>query len=150
MKNTFIILFYLSVTGLFAQEMENLSSDLKHTNQSENEVQYKTSVVLEAQTYTLAYSLEEYEAMIIRCKELAEKLIEHDKIAQNGSMTKVQIKNWKRDLLEAKLLNYRLDDYTSMYQRQNYPLLEYVNIDVLNDYYDFSKILTSATQYASF
>ncbi len=170
MKHTnLFILLSLVFTGLCAQQEENILQT-EDARQIETEVfiqqelqisetEYSREVSLESQltpqvlisySYSLQYPIEKYESMILRGKELTDKLIEHDKIMQNESRTKAQIKEWKRDLLEAKLLGYRIDEYTTMYKRENYPLIEYVNKEVLNNYDDFSKMLDTATQYAGF
>ncbi|WP_066316952.1 hypothetical protein [Aquimarina aggregata] len=101
------------------------------------------------QTNTIEYSLKEYESMITECKKLTMKLIAHKEIAQKGNMTKTQFKNWKKDLVEAKLLNYRIYEFTSAYKHFNYPLSKYVNKEVLNNYNYFSEILTNSSKHVA-
>ncbi len=142
MKKCLLIICILSINGLYAQQ-----EPIKYNNViEESEQQNSTSLRVD----NLKYSMEEYESMVKRGKELTAILEEHDKLIQEGSMTKKQIKNWKRDVIEAKLLNYRIGDFTSAYIREGYSLIDHISQDVLSDYYDFSKKLESSSQYAGF
>ncbi len=148
MKNyTLIIICLFAYVGMYAQQQSSISK---------TEFTYVVNKIPNQNTTTvsridnLEYSLEEYESMLSRCQELTNKLVEYDKIIQNGSMTKKQTKAWKRDVMEAKLLGYRIEDFTAIYRDGDYPYVNYLNIQVLNNYDDFAKTLNDATQYAGF
>ncbi|MEW7291887.1 hypothetical protein [Aquimarina sp. 2304DJ70-9] len=147
MKKNLLIICFLSIAGIHAQEVLFVPQIEHNTVINETEP-LQTNTVLRVDNVT--YSMKEYESMIKRGKELTFILIEHDKLVQKGSMSKKQIKKWKRDVLEAKLLNYRIDDYTSAYLREGYSLIDHVSEDVLSDYYDFSKVLETSVQYVGF
>ncbi len=140
MKNTnLFVICLLAYAGLFAQQ-ENYAPETKYDNViQENEI---------SRVDNIKYSMEEYDALIERCRELTSKLVEYDKMIQEGSMTKKQKKQWKRDVVEAKMLNFRIDDFTSTLIKENYSLIEHLNKEALSDYYDFSKILESSMNYA--
>ncbi|WP_405205138.1 hypothetical protein [Aquimarina sp. LLG6339-5] len=149
-KNLLMISFFVNFTVLYSQDKEIYISEIATTDQTETKKEYIPKEITVSKEYKLMYSLSEYKSMIIRAKELGDILSENDDSVQNGSITKTEIEKWKRDLVEAKLLNFRLDDYTSMYHKLNYPLLEYLSIEVLNDYRGFSETLSNSTQYAGF
>ncbi len=150
MKNILIIIFLVNCAEFYAQNEEVFISQVTPIEQPVEELQYSPKEIVVTKTIALKYPLAEYEAMITRCNELSDKILEYKKEFQNGSIKKTQIKALKKDLVEAKLLSYRLDDFTSMYHNQNYPVLEYLSMEMLSDYHDFSKVLASATQYAGF
>ncbi len=136
MKKSLLIICFLSMTGLYAQEELFVSQTQESTKASRVD--------------NITYSIAEYEAMIKRGKELITKIKEHDKLIQKGSMSKAAIKEWKKDMLEAKLLNYRISDFTTKYLNAGYSLIDNVSTEVLSDYYDFSKTLETSDQYAGF
>lgn len=149
-KKIAMILFFVNFTVLHSQNEEIYFSEIGTLEQLETKQQYIPKEIIVSKEYTLMYALAEYKSMIIRAKELTDKLSENNNRIQDGSITKTQIKKRKKDWVEAKLLNFRLDDYTSMYNKVNYPILEYLSIEVLNDYQGFSEIFTNSTQYAGF
>ncbi|WP_298544883.1 hypothetical protein [uncultured Aquimarina sp.] len=149
-KKISMILFFVNFTILYSQDEEFYFSEIGISEQTETKQQYIPKEIIISREYTLIYRLEEYKSMIMRAKELTDALSENDIRIQDGSITKAQIKKWKRDWVEAKLLNFRLDDYTSMYHKVNYPILKYLSVGVLSDYQGFSEIFTNSAQYAGF
>lgn len=148
MKNhTLFILISFVFSGLYAQE-ETHGSNAELTNVVLEVHNVEESNV--SRVNHIKYSIEEYEAMIAECKELTKRLQEYDRLIQNGKMTKAQKRAWKKEVMEAKLLNFRIDDFTTIYMKRNYSLIDHVDVKALSDYYDFSKTLESATQYAGF
>ncbi|SHI37288.1 hypothetical protein [Aquimarina spongiae] len=142
----FAILWFTTIV-LQAQENQQITTTTL-TNVTIEVQQFEETQNIEKDQPT--YPVEEYKAMIARCKELSLKIIAYDRMIQEGTMKRSQRKAWKRDLMEAKLLNYRIDDFTNAYLRQNYSLIEHVDNKSLSDYYDFSKVLESANKYAGF
>ncbi|WP_299434510.1 hypothetical protein [uncultured Aquimarina sp.] len=149
-KKISMILLFVNFTVLYSQDEEIYFSEIGISEQTETKEQYTPKEIIVYKEYTLMYRVAEYKSMIIRAKELTDELSENDNRIQDGSITKTQIKKQKRDWVEAKLLNFRLDDYTSMYHKVNYPILEYLSVEVLNDYHGFSEIFTNSAQYAGF
>ncbi len=145
--HTLLAVLWLTTMGLQAQENQQIATT-KLTNVTIEVQQFEETPKVEREQPT--YPVEEYEAMIARCKELSLKIIAYDKMIQDGTMKRSQRKAWKRDLMEAKLLNYRIDDFTNAYIKQNYSLIEHVDNKSLSDYYDFSKVLENANKYAGF
>ncbi len=147
MKKGLLIICMLSIIGLYAQEEQVIIPKEYDINTEEIE-QPQTHRI--SRVDKLTDFSKEYEAMVKRGKELTTLLIEHDKLVKKGSMTKKQITAWKRDVIEAKLLSYRIDDFTYSYIKEGYSLIDLVSPNVLSDYYDFSKKLESSSQYAGF
>ncbi len=147
MKKNLLIICFLSMAGMYAQQ-EPFIVEVQYTPTINETEESKTTTA--SRIDNLTYSIEEYEDMIKRGKELTIKIIEHKKLTQTGSMTKTQVRELKRDLLEAKLLNYRIDDFTSKYLKAGYSLIDNVSTEVLSDHYDFSKTLEISSQYAGF
>jgi len=144
-----MILLFVNFNGLYSQNPESNSIPID-TAKSAEKPYYTIKEIGVSKIFTLAYPLEEYESMIIRCNELSYVLLEHKERIDDGSITKSQIKDLKRDLVEAKLLHFRLSDFTQMYHKLNYPVLEYLSEETLSNYQVFSKILLNTTQYAGF
>ncbi len=142
-----LIVFWFALVGVYAQE-ESTTQKIESTDTIEETQDQNTTTVSRIDNFE--YSLKEYKSMLSRCKELTSKLIEYDKLIKDGSMTRKQTKAWKRDVMEAKLLDYRIEDFTTIYRGGDYPHVNYLNIQVLNNYDDFSKTLDSASQYAGF
>ncbi|GAA4271787.1 hypothetical protein U6A24_14455 [Aquimarina gracilis] len=146
MKNSMLfVICWLACVGINAQQ-ENFAPKTEYSNvtievndQEENNI---------SRVDNIKYSIDEYESMIQRCKELTIKLVEYEKMILEGSMTKKQKKQWKRDVVEAKMLNFRIDDFTTILIQQNYSLIDHVNKKALSDYYDFSKVLESSINFA--
>jgi len=86
--------------------------------------------------------------MIDRCKELTDKLISHDKKIRKGSLNKNQYRAWQRDLVEAKMLNLRIDDYNAKLFEQDGSFMNNLKKEALSNYYDFSKALEISKNYA--
>ncbi|MEW7277594.1 hypothetical protein ABW636_03265 [Aquimarina sp. 2201CG1-2-11] len=148
MKNIMIIIFFVNCTGLYAQNTKD--TILQITASTEKETLYTPKEITVSKIVELTYPIKEYETMIMRCNELADKLIQYKNDIQRGSMTKAEIKHLKKDMTEAKLLNYKLGDYTAIYNSQDYPLTDYLSKEILDNYQDFSKIFAKTNQYASF
>ncbi|GAA4278873.1 hypothetical protein [Aquimarina mytili] len=149
-KNNVFAVLFLVITGMYAQQEDQFSTPITESNLTEEkEIQYSTSVNM-SPTYDVKYSIQKYEEMIQRSKELTSKLVEYDKLIKSGSMKRKQEKNWKRDVMEAKLLNFRIEDFNKVYRSGNYPMVNYLSIQALNNYDDFAKTLEDAVQYAGF
>lgn len=155
-KLTSLIVVLFAVTGTFAQKPE-YASEKKYTKHVITELQKENAkskitptLIVTAQNNTAQYSLEEYETMVKRCKELTGLLLKYEESYRDGSMSKRDKKKWKKDLMEAKLLNLRIEDFNSHYRKKETPIVEYLNIQVLNNFEDFSKTLETSKQYAGF
>ncbi len=148
-KNNLLILLLLVFVGVNAQQTTYQTQ--KELDIEEKIVdQHQEQISTAARIYNIKYSLQEYETMIKRCNELTAKLLKHEELYKSGSMKKKQKKEWKRDLIEAKLLNFRIEDFKAIYLNGDYPIVEYINIQVRNNFEDFSKTLETSTQYAGF
>ncbi len=149
-KNNVFVVLFLVITGMYAQQEVHFSTPTTETDQTEEtEVHYSTSKNV-SPAYDVKYSIQKYEEMIQRSKELTSELVAYDKLIKSGSMKRKQIKKWKRDVMEAKLLNFRIEDFNKVYRSSNYPVVNYLSIQALNNYDDFSKTLEDAVQYAGF
>ncbi len=149
MKSILMILLFLNFIGLYSQQDEIYTSPITTMKQVEVKIHYSYKEMSISKTYTQPCSLAEYEAMIRRHIEFTGKLIEQKERIQNKSITKIRVTESKKDLVAAKFLYYRVDDFTKMYQKQNYPLLKYFNVEALSSYHDFLKIVTNTSRYAS-
>ncbi len=147
MNNKLFIICWLASVGLYAQQ-ENFGPQTEYSNVVIEVMDQQESKI--SRIDNIKYSAEEYELMIKKCRELTIKLVKYDKMIQDGSMTRKQKKQWKRDVVEAKMLNFRIYDFTDKLIQQNYSLIDHVNKEALSDYYDFSKILESSMNYAGF
>ena len=147
MKKSLLFICMLSIVGLYAQQGQII---IQNPNNNGTEESEQKETITSSRINDLTRLKGQYESMIKRGKELTAILIEHDKLIQEGSMTKKQIKNWKRDVLEAKLLNYRIEDFTNAYLRDGYSLIEHLSPGVISDYYNFSKKQESSSKYAGF
>ncbi len=140
---------YYFVKPDFLKELSYFSDEQPLVDYTDEVIPQKTETVLPIKE-ALVYDIAKYEAMIQRCKELTSRLIMHNKRIDRGEMTKTQVKDWKRDLVEAKLLNYRIDDFLSIYDERIYYNNEYVNKDMSDSYNNFSRTLDTANRYAGF
>ncbi|WP_299440825.1 hypothetical protein [uncultured Aquimarina sp.] len=95
----------------------------------------------------MKYPLKEYSIMMNECKSLTIRLKGHRVISETGKMTKTQMLDWKRDIIEAKLLNYRIGELKESYEMKKYA--SYLNrTDTLSNSYDtFYEILNAANKY---
>jgi len=98
------------------------------------------------------HTLEQYKAMIRRCRELTTKLIVHNKLLiKRWAMTKSQTTELKRDLVEARLLSYRIDDFNKRYSKKNQEVIkEHFDKEALDSYINFSNVLMATESYANF
>jgi len=141
---------YYVVKNDFAEKFDLPNEEMKKGRLASAYSKADRKSMVVSRSYTLDYSIEQYQMMIDRCKELTNELEKYNKLAAKGYMSKEQYTNWKRDLVEAKLLDYRIDDFNKMYQSKSYSFEEYVTSEVLDNYNDFSKTLTTANLYAEF
>lgn len=95
----------------------------------------------------MKYPFKEYRGMMKECKKLTSKLRRHREISETGKMTKTQMLDWKRDIIEAKLLNYRINELSESYEMIKYA--SYLTAtDTLSSSYDkFYEILNAANKY---
>lgn len=159
MKNTLVMLIcFMLLSVTYAQQSTNFTGETNATqtvqefaNHSDIEKK-RTSRLTKSTTveYSLEYSLEAYKAMISECQQLTDKLLKHRALSDSGLMNKKQMIDWKRDLVAAKLLNYRIDDFKSACKNLNYPIQQYVNSETIDNHQDFSKILVSTTIHLEF
>lgn len=155
MKNTLVMLIcFMLLSVTYAQQSTNVTGETdsnqavyEYTNHSDIEKKRKSTLT---KSTTVEYSLNAYEAMISECQQLTAKLMQHRKLADSGLMNKKQMIDWKRDLVAAKLLNYRIDDFKSACKNLNYPIQEYVDEEIIDNHQDFSKILVSTTIHLEF
>jgi len=132
--------------GVFAQQ-EELTPLLEYTSVTTEVKDYDDNNKA-SRVDNIKYSIEEYESMIVRCKELTARLVHHKQTVRKGSMSKSQYRAWQRDLVEAKMLNFRIDDFNMKFFEQDNTLLDRINKESLSSYYDFSKVLESSMNYA--
>jgi len=72
-------------------------------------------------------------------------LISHGVLSEKGNMTKEQVRNWKRDIVAAKLLNYRISDFIEAYKKADSS--KFINKDeLLAEYNVFSKTLVVSSR----
>lgn len=134
---------YYMVTYNFLKKF-NFGS-VKSVSQNNSGTRLQSSMSLTKEN-SLKYAIEKYKSMILRCKELNTRLIIYGRLAKKGSMSKKQIFSWKRDLVEAKLLNIRIDEFKSRYKREEYKFQDYVNQEMLDNYEDFANTLSSVQE----
>lgn len=126
----------------FLEKFNHIPND---TDLADNTATNRINKSVVSQSYTMAYTIENYKNMILSCRGLTAKLMIYNRMAKNNTLSKKEFKNWKRDLVEAKLLNFRIDEFISAYDKVNYPFKDYVNKELLDNYADFSSTLTNAT-----
>lgn len=146
-KYGLLIICLMMFIGGFAQQ--SYSAQKEYTQHINTVIQKNDPIVTTVIDHP-KYPLAEYEAMVKRCNELASQLVKHEKRYHSGVMTKKEKKAWKRDIVEAKLLNFRIEDFTAVYLKGDQPIVEYINIQVLNNFEDFSKTLEVSDKYAGF
>lgn len=98
-----------------------------------------------SKTSSIAYPTKKYRAMIKECNVLTKRLIRHDALAKKGKMTKQQVINWKRDIVAAKLLNYRISDFIEAYKKA-YSSTFLSKDELLAEYNFFSKTLVVSSK----
>jgi len=96
-----------------------------------------------SKTFDLKYPIKQFKSMISECKMYTNRLEQHSAIAKRGNMTKAEIRAWKKDIVAAKLLDFRISDFVDAYE--NATLEDDSNfINPLNEYDLFSKTLIVA------
>jgi len=71
----------------------------------------------------IIYPLKEFESLITECRIYTNKLKAHSTKSKNGKMSRAEIKEWKKDIVAAKLLDFRISDFIQAYK----------NVDLEND-----------------
>jgi len=84
-----------------------------------------------SQIVQVTYPKKEFESLINECRIYTNKLKQHNTKAKKGKMSKVEVRKWKRDIVAAKLLDFRISDFIEAYK----------NVDLENDS-NFSNPLT--------
>lgn len=133
--------FYF-VTDDFLDKLDYTSQKKKNDRQAyiENNRKYRIS-----KTTNITYPTKEFKYLLSECTLYTEKLEEHTMRAKKGNMTKTQIREWKRDVVAAKLLDYRISDFLEAYKMAS--LKNDSNfVDPINEYQLFSKTLTIASE----
>lgn len=133
--------FYF-VTDNFLDKLDYTSQKKKLDRQAyiENNRKYKIS-----KTTNITYPTKEFKYLLSECTLYTEKLKEHTIRAKKGNMTKTQIREWKKDIVAAKLLDYRISDFLQAYKMTS--LKKDSNfVNPINEYKLFSKTLTVASE----
>jgi len=94
--------------------------------------------------------IHQYEVMIAKSKEFTKELRIYDKLANTTTISETQMIAWKRKVVEAKLLNFRIIDFQSKYLSSGNSIQHYVNKDIIIYYNDFSEALKNTGKYVSF
>jgi len=119
--------------------------DYTQINKDQNRQSYleKTRKFALSKTIDVTYPLDEFESLIEECRMYTNKLKEHNTKSKNGKMSRTEIREWKRDIVAAKLLDFRISDFVEAYKNadlENHS--DYIN--PLAEYNLFSKTLIVA------
>ncbi|GAA3511359.1 hypothetical protein GCM10022393_26420 [Aquimarina addita] len=133
---------------LIEADFFNIINRSKEYLPSQNKVSSKVSKI--DNNGEITYPIKKYESMIMKCKELTAKLKKHNKIRKNSTMTLAQRTAWKKDLSEATSLHKEIEKFSSIYQKEKYPVQKYTNRKILNDYKSFNETLSNSIKYTSF
>lgn len=133
--------FYF-VTDDFLDKLDYTSQKKKLDRQAyiENNRKYRMS-----KTTNISYPTKEFKYLLSECALYTDTLKEHAIRANKGNMTKAQIREWKKDIVAAKLLDYRISDFLEAYKMAS--LKKDSNfVNPINEYKLFSKTLTVASE----